>query len=318
MMSDTEKMLRGIVENARRGRGKSAKSLQLIKLSKEILEEIKPANVRAVCYRLFVGGATPDMSKNVTDRISTLLVWAREKEIIPWNWIVDETREAERIASWDDPASLIRAAVSQYRKDYWAMQPKRVEVWSEKGTIRGTLAPVLDEFGVTFRVMHGYGSATTLHSIAEEDIEHDKPLTVLYAGDHDPSGRHMSEIDLPSRLTRYGGDINIVRVALTESDVGEFSTLPSFPAESKSKDARYRWFTERYGDRCWELDALSPVILRQRMRDNIIGLLDIGIWNHVIKIERAERESMSTILTDWQSSISRQARKYSDDLGDIE
>jgi hypothetical protein len=292
------------------GRGKSAKSLQLIELARAILEEIQPASVRAVCYRLFTGGATPNMSKNVTGMVSKQLVWAREQEIIPWEHIVDETREAECIGSWNDPESLIQAAVHQYRKDYWAMQPNRVEVWSEKGTVRGTLAPILKEFGVTFRVMHGYGSATTLHSVAQEDSDHDKPLTVLYAGDWDPSGLHMSMVDLPARLDRYGGNLTIKRVALDEVDTDEFSDLPFFLAESKAKDARFRWFTENYGDRCWELDALSPVILRERMRNNIIKLLDVAAWNHAVKIEAAERESMSSILTDWKNSISRPGSKY--------
>lgn len=52
----------------------------------------------------------------------------------------------------------------------------------------------------------------------------DKVLTVLYVGDRDPSGMHMSEVDLPRRLERYGArdfDIEIVRVAIIEED-----TLP--------------------------------------------------------------------------------------------
>ena len=60
------------------------------------------------------------------------------------------------------------------------MQPRRVEVWSEKGTVRGTVAPVLNEYGVTFRVMHGYGSATSIHGIAQETLDSTKPITVLY------------------------------------------------------------------------------------------------------------------------------------------
>ena len=38
----------------RQGRGKSKASLQLIDAAIRILEEIQPASVRAVCYRLFV------------------------------------------------------------------------------------------------------------------------------------------------------------------------------------------------------------------------------------------------------------------------
>ena len=132
--------------------------------------------------------------------MSKQLVWAREQGLIDWGWIVDETREAERISTWSDPTEIIETAVRGYRKNYWSTQPDWVEVWSEKGTVRGTLAPVLNKYGVTFRVMHGYGSATSLHDIAEETRRSDKILKILYVGDWDPSGLHMSEIDLVNRL----------------------------------------------------------------------------------------------------------------------
>ncbi len=125
----------------RKGRGKSLQSIAIITAAIAILSEIQPATVRAVCYRLFVQKLIPNMSKASTDRVSKQLVYARENDLLDWDWIVDETREAETIASWDNPETLIGAAVNQYRKDYWTMQPKWVEVWSEKGTIRGTLAP---------------------------------------------------------------------------------------------------------------------------------------------------------------------------------
>lgn len=63
--------------------------------------------------------------------------------------------------------------------------------------------------------------------------------------------------------------------------------------------------------RCWELDALSPVILRKRVENAIVSRLDIAAWNHSMKIEAAERESMSSILATWKKSISGQASKYS-------
>jgi putative DNA primase/helicase len=76
----------------------------------------------------------------------------------------------------------------------------------------------------------------------------------------------MSEVDLPDRLRRYGGPLIIRRAALNEDDVLGNDELPFFEADSKAKDPRYRWFKENFGDRCWELDALSPVVLRERVR----------------------------------------------------
>ena len=87
-----------------------------------------------------------------------------------------------------------------YRKDFWDQQPVRVEVWSEKGTIRGVLKPVLDHYAVGFRVMHGFASATAVNDVAEAADARGRPLVALYVGDYDPSGLYMSERDLPQRL----------------------------------------------------------------------------------------------------------------------
>lgn len=289
------------------GRGKAKKTLAMVDAAIDILSVIQPATVRAVCYQLFVRGVIGSMSKNETNGVSKQLVWAREQGLLPWEWIVDETREAERISTWAKPDDIIKAAVNGYRRDYWQDQPEWVEVWSEKGTIRGTLAPVLDEYGVTLRVMHGYGSATSIYDIASETRDSSKPLTILYVGDFDPSGLHMSEVDLPRRLDKYEGAATIIRVALTSGDVGP--DLPAFEAETKRADPRFRWFTERYGRQCWELDAMSPVTLRQRVKDWIAHHLDTELWNHATAIEKVETESMQDFLQAWNSK-SWQASKY--------
>lgn len=289
------------------GRGLHAASVAIIATARKILEDIHPATVRAVCYQLFTRGLIENMGKGCTDKVSRLLTGAREREEIPWQWIVDETRRVEQAPSWNDPASLLDAAVRQYRKDYWQGQQYHVEVLSEKGTVRGTLEPVLDMYGVPFRVMHGFGSATALNDLAEMSQSMDKPVVLLYVGDFDPSGMFMSEMDLPERLCRYGAtnDLRIVRVALTEDDVA--GDLPSFAADSKSKDGRFQWYVRKYGSRCWELDAMNPVVLRDSVERAIQDHLDLDAWNHMIDIEAVERESLATVMSAWSNSISRQA-----------
>ena len=290
-----------------RGRGKSRRSMKVVEAGISILREIRPASVRAVGYRLFALGLIDWMTKAQTNRVSVQLTWAREHGLLPWDWIVDETREAERVNVWEDPASYIDTVQRSYRRDRWTDQPDWIEIWSEKGTVRGTLSPVLHEYGVTFRVMHGYGSATALYAAARETCRTEKLLTIFYVGDWDPSGLHMSEVDLTRRLLRYGGNVHVVRLALTESDT--LSGLPSFEVETKRRDPRYRWFRERYGSRCWELDALSPVVLRDRVEQAIVDRLDKEAWNRAEVAEAAERESLTSILNAWPG-ISGQASKY--------
>jgi hypothetical protein len=268
---------------------------------------IQPASVRAVCYQLFTRSLIDSMAKSETNKVSTQLTWAREQGVIPWSWIVDETREAERVSAWANPAAYVETVRRSYRRDRWSDQPAWIEVWSEKGTIRGTLAPVLDEYGLTFRVMHGYTSATAAYQVAEESRRDERVLTVFYLGDWDPSGLHMSEVDLPARLERYRGDVALHRLALDDDDLR--GNLPSFPVETKVKDPRYRWYRDRFGDRCWELDALSPVVLRHRVERAVRKRLDPAAWRRADLVEAAERESLTTILGAWPG-ISGQATKY--------
>jgi hypothetical protein len=290
----------------RRGRGKAAKTVALIEAAHAILAEIQPATVRAVCYRLFTLGLIPNMGKSATNAVSRQLTWAREQQIIPWSWIVDETRAPERVAAWENPEQYIDVVQRSYRRDRWTDQPAWIEVWSEKGTIRGMLAPVLDAYGVTFRVMHGYGSATAIHQAADEIAGRLQVLTMFYVGDWDPSGLHMSAVDLPARMAEYGGAIEMIRLALTAQDTTP--RLPSFSVETKCHDTRYRWFVEHYGTRCWELDALNPIVLRDRVEAAIRERIDWQAWERADVVERAERESLTTILQAWPG-ISRQATK---------
>jgi hypothetical protein len=275
-----------------RGRGLSEERKRRIEAAYEILEEIEPATVRAVCYQLFMQGLISSMSKvSETQKVSRDLVLAREEGLVPWTWIVDETREAERVSQWRGLAEFGETVLRAYRKDFWRQQPVHIEVWSEKGTVRGTLAPVLNEFAITFRVMHGFGGASAVHDIAQETTYADKPFLVFYVGDYDPSGMFMSERDLPERLERYGGKVTIERLALTEEDILD-PDLPGFSAHEKHKDPRYNWFLENYGDRCWELDALSPSILRERVRDAIKAQIEPVAWERCRKLEAEERKSL--------------------------
>jgi hypothetical protein len=277
-------------------RGMARASLDLIEAMREIAEAARPITGRGVGYQLFTRGLIPSMGRSDMQRVYRLLKQARENGIIPWSWIVDETRELERISTWDDPAQYARAVARSYRRDFWNQQPLRVETWSEKGTVRGVLQPVLDEYAVGFRVMHGFSSATSIREVAQDDDD-GRPLMVLYVGDYDPSGLYMSEHDLPERLERYGGDhVDLQRIALLTADV---PGLPSFPAADKKKDPRYRWFVKNFGHRCWELDAMDPRDLRERVTEEIKEQIDQDAWERCAKVNRAEQESLRTILSQW-------------------
>src|SRR5262249_41175112 len=161
-------------------------------------EAAQPITGRGIGYKLFTAGLIPSMSRSEMQRVYRLLKEARERDHIPWEWIVDETRSIERVSTWDNPAQYARAVARSYPPHFWNQQPVRCEVWSEKGTVRGVLQPVLDQYAVGFRVMHGFSGATTVYEVAQDDDG--RGLIALYVGDYDPSGMFMSERDLPDRI----------------------------------------------------------------------------------------------------------------------
>ena len=126
------------------GRGKSRKTMEFMDSIASLLEATQPASVRAALYQAFVHELVKDTGKNSAQKVSRILVWARENDIVPWPRVVDEARAPERPGTWSNPERLLSAAMRQYRRNHWQDQPAWVEVWSEKGTVRGTLAPVLE------------------------------------------------------------------------------------------------------------------------------------------------------------------------------
>lgn len=279
----------------RAGRGMAKKSLDLIDEMHAIAKAAHPITGRGVGYKLFTAGLIPSMATRDMRPVYRLLKEARERDVIPWDWIVDETRSLEQVATWSDPETYVRVVRRSYRRDFWQQQPNRVMVCSEKGTVRGVLAPVLDEYGVGFQVMHGFSSATTIHDIAQDDD--DRWLIILYVGDFDPSGMYMSERDLPDRLEKYGGDrVDINRIAILAEDLAD---LPTFHASDKKKDPRYKWFVRNHKRRCCELDAMDPNDLRTRVEQAIRDEIDWEEWNRCAVCQAAEQELLEFVLDKW-------------------
>jgi hypothetical protein len=280
-------------------RGKNKSTLIMEAAIHDIVGACAPITVRGVAYKLFVAGLIADMGRNETQRVSRVMTAMREREVLDWTLIVDDSRFVRRVLQWSNPDERIKHMVRGYRRDYWQDQDELVEIWAEKATVRGVLQPVLDKYGVPFREMKGFGSYTAVRQAAEDMQWGDKLIHVLYIGDWDPSGMFMSEVDLPGRLARYGAqhdwDFKFQRIAVTEKD----HYLPDFPV--KGSDTRAKWFKENHGHRCWELDALDPNALRKRVKKQIKSRLNLRKWKQARKIEKAEVESIQDFHKMWDA-----------------
>ena len=81
---------------------------------------------------------------------------------------------------------------------------------------------VLDRYGVGFRVMHGFASATSVHDVAEDDDGRELSRSISVTR---PCGLFMS-VQICLRDSRYDGNhVDICRIALIREQLAD---LPSF------------------------------------------------------------------------------------------
>jgi hypothetical protein len=308
LAEDTSELIAPRPNKRKRGRPTGTLGLKkrtLIDAAYAFLENEHPAQGRSVGYHLFNNKFIASMSE--IDLVYGALGDARERGLIPWGWVTDETRPLEREPQWDDPKEFLVNTFSQYRKDFWQHQPRTIEVWVEKAGRIGAIKPVLDEYGVPYIAVGGFASKDMVHLAAERIARSKKPFTILYLGDYDPCGMCMSELDLPERLGRYGaGKYQLVRVALTKPDTQ--TGLTSFPAATKGPrwdpikkrhvkgDAMYSWFIKNYGKLCWELDAMLPSVMRAKLTAAIRSRLDLDAWDRCEDVAAAEQKSLGDFL----------------------
>src|SRR6266700_5957988 len=97
-------MIEHFETSSKKGRGMAQRSLDLIEAMHAAAKAAQPITGRGVGYKLFTAGLIPSMARSEMRRVYRLLKEARERGDIPWEWIVDETRELERTETWDNPA----------------------------------------------------------------------------------------------------------------------------------------------------------------------------------------------------------------------
>jgi hypothetical protein len=152
----------------------------------EILAAENPMTIRQLFYRLVSDETIQNMQLDY-QRVSRLMAKARREDRCPYEYIVDRSRPIYEPNVWRDAAGYARSVKRGYRKDYWAMQPNYVEIWSEKDSVVGSIQDLTDELGVIVRVGRGFQSVTRVNDIAEHlnNIDKDRK-TVLYLGDWVP------------------------------------------------------------------------------------------------------------------------------------
>jgi hypothetical protein len=157
----------------------------------------------------------------------------------------------------------------------------------EKDTVAGKIYPVTAEYDVRLHPIRGYNSTSFAWAIARFWDRIEKPITVYYIGDHDPSGRDL-ERDIREKTSRLSKrDVSWKRLAVEPEHFQQFNITPLAP---KKKDARFPKFVERYGNACAEVEAIPANDLREMVRNAIESHIPQGAWKRLQKSEQLEKE----------------------------
>lgn len=100
--------------------------------------------------------------------------------------------------------------------------------------------------------------------------------------------------DIQERLTLFGAEVEVRKVALTIDQVRKFKPPPN-PA--KITDPRAEKYIAKFGRQSWEVDALPPDVLTTLLNAEIAAFIDSEQLEAVIEQEKSDRDALRQALS---------------------
>jgi hypothetical protein len=279
----------------------------LIKIAKanEIIEDYATQGLSLTLRQLyyqFVSRGLIANNEREYKKLGDVIGNGRMVGLIDWDAIIDRTRYLRDLPHWNSPQTIVEACSQSFRLPKWNSQPEYLEVWIEKDALIGVIEGVCAQYDVPYLACRGYASASEVwnagHRRIRPRLREGKEVTILYLGDHDPSGIDMTR-DVEERLqifTGYETGVNIERLALNMNQVEQYKPPPN---PTKLSDPRGDWYVEKFGYECWELDALNPVTIRDLVEKSIKNHLDEAIWGDTLVREESAKNKLAYVAENW-------------------
>jgi hypothetical protein len=280
-----------------------AATLAVVEQAIGIIAEYQAQGFTLTLRQLFYQFVARELIKNTFNeykRLGVIIRNARDGGLIDWSAIEDRTREVNTHSAWDSPADIVRSAADTYCNDPWESQRWRPEVWIEKDALLGVIEDVCTEYRVPYFAHRGNNSQTLQYQAGKRFSGYLRqglnPL-VLHLADHDPNGIDMTR-DNRERLALYArAEVEVRRVALNMDQVRRYRPPPNFAKEGDTRTSGYR---EQFGtDKCWELDALSPTVISDLIRDELEQLIEPKAWRKALAREERGRKLLEAAAANW-------------------
>lgn len=287
-----------------RGTSLNAKSMGHLNKVNEIIEDYQEQGYKLTLRQLYYQLVTKNVIENHDreyKKLSRVLTEGRMAGLVDWDAIEDRLRRPQNVYTVSDIPDALNDTYNQYRLNRQAGQPVHIEVWVEKDAISSVLKRVTQKYGVNILVNRGYGSVTAIKDAYDRfkwRVGDGKDVTILYLGDHDPSGLDMIR-DINKRVCEmleydgYESNFEIVPIALTMEQIRKYNPPPN-PA--KITDTRSPAYIEEFGKVSWEVDALPPEVLNKLLDSEILKLLDKTKYDRIVSRERKEKAEIKLFI----------------------
>ena len=236
--------------------------LALLKGPKQLGADALPTSNRFLYYELGQMGVIDKDSglQRPDNPIIVALTRLREIGLVPWPWIVDETRALNEWAYASTIAKGVLAGLRRQRLNCWGNTPPPM-ILTESRSLAGVLQRIAAQFLCPIAATNGQTSGF-LHTVIAPALVPGQE--VLYFGDLDRSGGHI-EGNTRRILEELVGPLKWTRLALTIEQVEQYHV----PKKMKL-DRRYKG-----GKRsaAYETEALSQVVIQDLLRQALLDRL---------------------------------------------
>jgi len=228
------------------------------------------------------GTADDPREQEVIDALTHL----RDHGVIPWTWLVDETRQLYQWQHAPTVAEYVRRSVDRARINPWPGEPPLLLV--ESRSLGGVLRATTGEYLVAIAATNGH-TGGFLHTEVAPVLAGNYRV-VLYLGDWDLQG-HQIEANTRSVLERAAGRwldrASWSRVAITDDQIAERGLTPVWNVDNRYRPAR--------DHEAWEAEALGQGTIQQLVRNALDGLLPQPLED-VREREETQRERVAELL----------------------
>jgi hypothetical protein len=265
-----------------------------------IIARWKPMTVRQVFYQATVIGII-DKTEAGYDKVGETLVQMRREGMLPYDWIVDNTRWQRRPRTYDSIQDALDDSIETYRKSLWTNADSYVEIWLEKDALTGVLLPITGKYDVPLMTARGYASLSFLYEAADYLQDVDVPAYIYHFGDYDHAGVHAgTKIEEELREMAPDTEIHFERIAVLPRQIREWR-LPTRPAKRYQGRPQARLHGRAISEtHAVELDAIRPDLLRDLCERTIQKHLPQEEFKRLLKIEAAEKAAAEEMKANWE------------------